>query len=155
MNQESQDILHPDFRSLLTWLVSGVLCYLLVSGALVYWLPFSVYSQYSVIAHSVTGVLSLLPASWIIYLHWRRRDGAVAGRGAVLAKLAVALLVASAISGLVIVLQSVFSSAVQSSWRLLHQLSTVVFGCLLFMHLLPILARYRNTPATPRRGPEP
>ncbi len=151
MNQENQDVLHPDFRSLLTWLVSGVFCYLLVSGALVYWLPFSVYSQYSVIVHSLTGVLSLLPASWIVYLHWRRRDGAVAGRVAVLAKIAVALLIISATSGLTIVLQSIFGSAVQDFWWSVHRFSAVAFGSVLFMHLLPILARYVNTPSTPRR----
>jgi hypothetical protein len=151
MNQENQDVLHPDFRSLLTWLVSGVLCYLLISGALVYWLPFSVYSQYSVIVHSLTGVLSLLPAGWIVYLHWRRRDDAVTGHVAVLAKMAVALLVTSAISGLIIVLQSMLGTSVQSLWWLLHQLSAVAFGGVLLMHLLPILVRYRNTPSTPRR----
>ena len=151
MNQENQDILHPDFRSLLTWLVSGVLCYLLISGALVYWLPFSVYSQYSIIVHSLTGVLSLLPASWIVFLHWRRRDGAVTGPVAVLAKFAIAFLAASAISGLIIVLQSAFGRTVEDLWWLLHQLSAIAFGIVLFIHLLPILVRYRNTPATPRR----
>jgi len=151
MSQENEDKLHPDFRSLLTWLASGILCYLLVSGALVYWLPFSVYSQYSVIVHTITGVVSLIPASWVVYLHWRRRDRDVSGSVAVLAKLAVVLLVASAVSGLTVVLQAGFGRSVQSIWWLLHQLSAVGFGVVLFVHLLPILARYRNTPSTPRR----
>jgi len=87
MNEEDQTPLHPDVRSLLTWLVSGTLFYLLFSGAFVYWLPFSVYSQYSVIVHTLVGIASLLPGSWIVFLHWRRRDGAVVGAPAVLANL--------------------------------------------------------------------
>jgi len=72
MTTDNQDKLHPDYRSLLTWIVSGVLLYLLISGALIFWLPFSVYTQYSVIVHTVAGVIALLPACWVIYLHWQR-----------------------------------------------------------------------------------
>ena len=151
MNQENQNPLHPDVRSLLTWLVSGILCYLLVSGALVYWLPFSVYSQYSVIVHTVVGVASFVPGGWIVFLHRRRRDGEVAGGLALLARFTIVLLVACAVSGLIIVLQSVFGRAVQSIWWLLHQLSALGFGIVLFLHLLPILLRYRSTPSTERR----
>ena len=53
MNQENQANSNPDARSLLTWIVSGIFLYLLVSGALVFWLPFSVYTQYSIIVHTV------------------------------------------------------------------------------------------------------
>jgi len=151
MNHENQSPLHPDVRSLLTWLVSGALFYLLLSGAFVFWLPFSAYSQYSVIVHTVVGITAFLPGSWIIYLHWRRRDGAVVGAPALLASLTVVLLVASAVSGLAIVLQSVFGRAVPNIWWQLHQLSAVGFGITLLLHLLPILLRYRNTPATERR----
>jgi len=151
MNQENQNPLHPDVRSLLTWLVSGILFYLLLSGAFVYWLPFSVYSQYSVIVHTVVGIASLLPGSWIVFLHWRRRDGAVVGAPAVLANLTVVLLVSCVVSGLVIVSQSVIGTAVQRIWWLLHQLSAVGFGIGIFLHMLPILLRYRSTPSTPRR----
>jgi len=151
MNQEKQNQLHPDVRSLLTWLVSGTLFYLLLSGTFVYWLPFSVYSQYSVIVHAVVGIASLLPGSWIVFLHWRRRDGTVVGAPAILANLTVVLLVACVVSGLIIVLQSVFGTAVQSIWWLLHQLSAVGFGIGLLLHILPILARYRSTPSTERR----
>ena len=151
MNQENQNPLRPDVRSLLTWLVSGTLCYLLVSGALVHWLPFSVYSQYSVIVHTVVGVASLLPGSWIVFLHWRRRVGEVAGAPALLARLTIVLLFACAVSGIIIVLQSVFGRSVHSLLWLLHQLFAAGFGIVLFLHLLPILLRYQNTPSTQRR----
>ena len=79
MNQVNQDTIHPDFRTLLTWIASGLLLYLLVSGGLIFWLPFGVYAQYSVIVHSVAGVLTLLPVAIIVVMHWRRRDASITG----------------------------------------------------------------------------
>ena len=151
MNQVNQDTIHPDFRTLLTWIASGLLLYLLVSGALIFWLPFGVYAQYSVIVHSVAGVLALLPVAIIVVMHWRRRDASIAGKPAALAKVGVVVLAISLASGLAIVLQSVLGRQVDDVWWLAHQLSALAFGAVLFLHLLPILARYANTPSTPRR----
>lgn len=151
MNQHNQPTSDPDFRSLLTWIASGLLIYLSVSGALIFWLPFGVYTQYSVIVHSVAGVLAVLPVTIIVGMHWRRRDISIEGRPATLAKASMAILVVSIASGLTIVLQSVFGRVVQDVWWLVHQLSALAFGIMLFLHLLPILMRYANTPSTPRR----
>ena len=151
MNQDNQDTFHPDVRSLLTWIASGLLIYLLVSGALIFWLPFSTYTQFSVIVHSVAGVLALLPVAIIVVMHWRRRDTSISGRPAALAKASLAILAVDIISGLAIVLQSVFGRAVADVWWQVHQLAALGFGVTLFLHLLPILVRYATTPSTPRR----
>lgn len=151
MNQVNQDTIHPDFRTLLTWIASGLLLYLLVSGALIFWLPFSVYAQYSVIVHSMAGVLALLPIAVVVVMHWRRRETSISGTPAVIAKAGMAILAISIASGLIIVLQSIFARKVGDTWWLVHQLSALAFGIVLFLHLLPILARYANTPSTPRR----
>jgi len=135
----------------MTWVVSGVLLYLLVSGALIYWLPFSVYTQYSVIVHTIAGLVAFLPACWVIYLHWRRRENDVGGRVAMLARASVLLLALSLASGLAIVLQGAFGWAVQPVWLISHQLAAFFFGIALLLHLLPILQRYGTTPSTPRR----
>ena len=150
-NQHNQDTINPDFRSLLTWIASGLLIYLLVSGALVFWLPFGIYTQYSVIVHSVAGVLALLPATIIVVMHWRRRETSTAGVPAALAKSSLVILFLSIASGLAIVLQAVFGRVVDDFWWTIHQWSALAFSILLFLHLLPILMRYANTPSTPRR----
>ncbi len=151
MNQANQDTIHPDFRTLLTWVASGLLLYLLVSGALIFWMPFGAYTQYSVIVHAIAGVVALLPVAFIIVMHWRRRVSSIEGNPAALARAGVAILAISMASGLLIVLQSIFGRKVDDLWWLVHQLSALAFGILLFLHLLPILMRYANTPSTPRR----
>ena len=151
MSQDNQDTIHPDFRTLLTWIASGLLLYLLVSGALVFWLPFGVYTQYSVIVHSIAGIAALLPIAVIVVMHWRRREEFISGKPAALAKASTVVLGVSILSGLLIVLQAIFGRKVDDAWWLVHQWSALVFGILLFLHLLPILARYANTPSTPRR----
>lgn len=151
MNQENQANSNPDARSLLTWIVSGIFLYLLVSGALVFWLPFSVYTQYSIIVHTIAGLAAFAPSVAIVLLHWRRREDSFSGRPALMAKVTVLLLFVSMATGTLVVLQAVFGTAVTGMWRLIHQWSAFVFGVVLFLHLLPIIARYRNTPSTPRR----
>jgi hypothetical protein len=151
MNQVNQDTIHPDFRTLLTWIASGLLLYLLVSGALIFWLPFGAYAQYSVIVHSMAGVVALLPIVVVVIMHWRRRETSISGTPASIAKVGVAVLAISIASGLMIVLQSIFARKVGDTWWLVHQLSALAFGIVLFLHLLPILVRYANTPSTPRR----
>ena len=151
MNQDNQDTSHPDVRSLLTWIASGLLIYLLVSGALIFWLPFSTYAQYSVIVHSVAGVLALLPVVIIVVMHWRRRDTSISGRPAALAKASLAILAVRYHKW------ARDRAAVRIRSRCGRRLvaGTPVggtrFGVMLFLHLLPILMRYANTPSTPRR----
>ena len=151
MNQHNQPTSDPDFRSLLTWIASGLLIYLSVSGALIFWLPFGVYTQYSVKHSKIYAKDCEECETREGMLDQIERDISIEGRPATLAKASMAILVVSIASGLTIVLQSVFGRVVQDVWWLVHQLSALAFGIMLFLHLLPILMRYANTPSTPRR----
>jgi len=50
-----------DYRSFLTWIATALVAYSLLSGLLITLLPFGVYAQYSIVIHTVVGVVSLLP----------------------------------------------------------------------------------------------
>ena len=151
MKKYIQTELQRDFRSLLTWIAFGLLFYFMLSGAFITWMPFDIYSQYSVIVHSVTGIAALLPVGIIVYLHWRRRDGSVDGALETVATSALVLLGICLLSGLVVTLQAALGTHVQAFWWTVHQLSSFGFAVAVLAHLTPILLRYRTSAATPRR----
>ena len=69
----------PGVRFLLTWVATGMLIYGLLSGLLIWLLPFSVLNQYSVLIHSGVGVVVTLPVTWLVYSHWQRRNTSITG----------------------------------------------------------------------------
>ena len=118
----------PDIWSLMTWLASAILAYLILSGALIFWLEFGVYAQYSVIVHTVIGLVAIGPVSWLVWKHWRRRDGTVSGAPALLARLSIPALVLCLASGVVISLQAAFGTSVSALAWLTHQLLALIFA---------------------------
>ncbi len=53
-----------EWRSKLTAITGALLLFVSVSGLLIYLLPFSVFSQLSVVVHTVIGVIMVLPVGW-------------------------------------------------------------------------------------------
>ena len=76
-NKQETDSASPevviDYRSFLTWVATSVVAYSLLSGLMVPLLPFGVYSQYSIIIHTVVGLVAVIPLAAAVYLHWQRR----------------------------------------------------------------------------------
>ena len=141
----------PDIWSLMTWLASAILAYLILSGALIFWLEFGVYAQYSVIVHTVIGLVAIGPVSWLVWKHWRRRDGTVSGAPALLARLSIPALVLCLASGVVISLQAAFGTSVSALAWLTHQLLALIFAVIFVAHLVPVLLRFTQPNPTPRR----
>ena len=142
-----------DYRSLLTWIATALVGYSLLSGLLITLLPFGVYAQYSIIVHTVVGVVSLLPLIAAIYLHWQRRKGDAPAPIARTAMLAIAVLVVCLFTGLLITAMALFGTWVPGWVDTVHLVSALVLGALIAMHLAPIVARYGKTEASPRRAP--
>ena len=126
---------------------------LIVSISLLWVLPFGVYAQYSIIIHTVVGVVSLLPLVAAIYLHWQRRKGDAPAPIARTALLAIAVLVVCLFTGLLITALALFGTWVPDWVDTVHLVSALVLGALIAMHLAPIVARYGKTEASPRRAP--
>jgi hypothetical protein len=142
-----------DYRSFLTWIATALVAYSLLSGLLITLLPFGVYAQYSIIIHTIVGVVSLLPLIAAIYLHWQRRKADAPAPIARTAMLAIAVLVVCLFTGLLITAMALFGTWVPDWVDTVHLVSALVLGALIAMHLAPIVARYGKTEASPRRAP--
>ena len=145
----------PDAWSLLTWIATAILAYLLVSGALIYWADFGAYLQYSVIVHTVVGAVTLVPVCWVIWKHRRRRDGTVSGAPGMISRLSIPALGLCVASGVLIMLQAAFGTFVSEVAWLLHQLTAVAFGLVFLAHVIPVLLRFAQPNPTPRRLARP
>jgi hypothetical protein len=142
-----------DYRSFLTWLATAVVAYSLLSGLLITLLPFGVYAQFSIIVHTVTGVVSLLPLVAAVYMHWRRRRSDAPAAVAQNAIIAIMALGACLLSGLIITAMALFGTWVPGWVDTVHLVAALLLGALLAWHLAPIVGRYGSTEATPRRAP--
>lgn len=145
----------PDIWSLMTWIATAFLAYLVVSGALIYWMEFSVFTQLSVVVHSVTGMLALGPICWFVWKHRKRRDGTVGGAPAAIARLSVPALLLCLGSGAVITLQAALGTSVSDAAWWFHQVSAALFAVVFVAHLIPVLLRFARPDATPRRAARP
>ena len=140
------------WRAPLTWMTTSILIYGVLSGLCILLLPFGAYAQYSVIVHSLVGIVSFLPICYGLYLHWRRRNVNIVPEVRRVALIATVLLLGCILTGLVTVLQAAFGTWVVPSIRMAHLVSGLLLGLVVLIHLVPIVLRYRNTPPTPRRS---
>ena len=142
-----------DYRSLLTWIATAIITYLLASGLLVTFGSFSAYVQYSLLVHSAVGIVCAIPLLTAAYLHWQRRRGEAGAGFARTAQLALVLLAMSLLTGLAVAAMAVFGIRVADSMSMAHLVSGLLLGFLLLYHLAPIVGRYRSAEASPRRAP--
>ena len=140
-----------DKQSFLTWIITSLLIYGVLSGLAILLLPFGAFTQYSVIVHSVVGIVSCLPICYVVYLHWRRRNISIVPVVRQVAIMATLLLLVCILTGLVTTFQAAFGTWVVPSIRMAHLVTGLLLGLVLFFHLVPIFLRYRNTSHTARR----
>jgi hypothetical protein len=124
--------------------VTGVTCFLLLSGLTIFALPFSVFNQHAVIVHTVVAVLYTIPAGLYLTRHLRtywdfplthvKFSGYVSG----------IMTLVCAVSGFWLTFEGLFGTRITYFWRDLHIVAT--FGLLLFLvaHLASLWARARR-----------
>ena len=140
-----------DWRSFLTWMTTAILIYGLLSGLAIWLLPFGAFTQYSIIIHSIIGLLSCAPVCWLVYLHWRRRNLSLPPPVRIVAYGATLLLALCLLTGVVVTLQAAFGTWVMPALRIAHLGTGLLLGLAVLTHLVPIFLRYRNVAPTPRR----
>jgi hypothetical protein len=122
-------------------LVSGLLIFLTLSGLAIQLLPFNLFSEHSVVVHTLLGVV-FTPLFAVFFVQhvrtwWDVPFNHLKFTGWLAALMTVSLIV----TGFVLTAQSVFGTRITYDWRLAHIVGTV--GLLLFLvpHYLTLAAR--------------
>ena len=149
-NESDEEVLN--FRRFcLTWVTTGLLIYAVLSGLLIWLLPFGRFTQMTVLVHALVGLLFTLPLSWIVYGHWHRRRASIGGAQLTIALLAAGTLAICLMTGLYAIWNGTVGGIPLRLAGQLHFLCGLLLGVTLLTHLLPVVARQRKSPTTNRR----
>ncbi|MDA0791607.1 MAG: multiheme c-type cytochrome [Proteobacteria bacterium] len=130
-----------EWRSPLSGSVGALLLFTGVSGLLIYLLPFSIFSQLSVLMHTIIGVLMLPLVVWFVIRHWLRRRRGNFSHYQLLGYLSLAVLSICIASGLVLSWQGVFETRINYSWDTAHLITGLALIVFLLIHLLTVVIR--------------
>ncbi len=145
-------VLRTGWKSTLTFVGLGLLLFETVSGLLITFGPFHAAVQWSIIVHTIAGLIALVPIAWYILSHWldyRRynlTDTVLLGYVGTLA------LLVCLVSGVVVTWQGALGFKTSALWRALHLYST--FAVLLpgLVHVLLVLLRDRRRTVASEAG---
>lgn len=130
-----------EWRSTLTGLTGALLLFLSLTGFSIYFLPFSIFNQFSVILHTVAGVAMLIPVTWFVTRHWRFRKKGNLSHYQLLGYTSLAFLVACIASGLVLTWQGIAGPAIGYTWDQVHLITGIGLAVFVVVHLAAIIVR--------------
>ena len=139
------------WRSAFSGITAGLILYGFVSGLIIYLFSFSPFTQFSVIIHTLVGLLSLLPIVLYSWKHWRIRRGGTLNHYQLLGYAGLFFLAFCLATGLVVTWQGLFDNKISYFQSSLHWISGLLIGLFLLIHLLTILLRKMKQGATKDR----
>jgi hypothetical protein len=123
----------------------AVLLFLTVSGLAITFGPFHAAIQWSVLVHTLIGLLTLAPLVYYCWIHWVDYRRYTFSHVVLLGYVALAALLICLISGLVVTWQGLFGIRTSAVWRNIHLGSTFVILVGLVPHLVIAFARALKT----------
>jgi hypothetical protein len=139
-----------EWRSKLAVSTVGVILFLALTGLFIWFLPFGRFIQLSVIFHTLVGLAFLVPITWYCVRHWLIYRPHVLTHFKLLGYLSLFVLLACAVSGLVLTYQPLFGIKISYFWRAVHDWTTIALVLFTLSHIvLPLVrdARARMTEA--------
>ncbi|MFH5885221.1 multiheme c-type cytochrome [Halalkalibaculum sp. DA3122] len=121
--------------------VAGFLLFEMITGLIIYFLPFGIPAQVSIIIHTAIGIAFSVP--YLVYQvqHWRAYRHRPMNEIKLTGYISMASALAAIISGLVITWQALFSTAVSTAWDKIHILATFMLLASVLPHVGLILIR--------------
>ena len=118
--------------------------YLVVTGLVILLAPFGAGAQVSVIAHTIGGLLFLVPLFWYLGPHFVRRVGDKFSHLVLLGWMAGLLMLAVVVSGLVVTIQAAFGRRMDYGWDLVHTVTGCAVGVLVIAHCLTAVRKSQH-----------
>ena len=109
----------------LTLVSIAALVFLIVSGLVITLAPFHAAVEWTVLLHTVAGLLALLPLVWYTLSHWRDYKSYNLSDTLLLGYVAAVSLLVCLVSGLVVTWQGLFGVLMSPVWRNIHLYSTL------------------------------
>lgn len=141
--------LRTGWASCLARCCMAVLVFEAVTGLAITFSPFHAAVQWSVITHTLIGVVTLLPLTWYCAVHWLDYRRYAMSHVVLLGYVALIGLAVCAVSGVVVTWQGLFGIRMSGTWRKIHLLSTVVTLVGLVPHLFFVGLRALKGEASP------
>ena len=135
-----------EWRRPLTGATLGLLLFETLTGLSIYLLPFSRFNEFSVLVHTILGVLAVVPIGWYLTQHWLLRFRGKFNHFQLLGYFSAAALLILFASGLILTGQALFAVRISYFWDLIHIIFGFVFIAALGTHLMTLVMRKSNNP---------
>lgn len=138
----------------LTKVALAALIFETVTGLVITLAPFHGAVEWSVLLHTAVGLATLVPLTWYFVVHWADYRRFALSDVVLLGYVAVAALLVTSISGLVVTWQGLFALRMSPLWRNVHLISTLAALAAALPHiaLVYIRVRAKRETAVPARG---
>jgi len=128
MKNEGSEVtrLRTGWASLLARASAATLLFLAVSGLAVTFAPFHAATQWTLIVHTLVGVVTLLPIAWYYVIHFLDYKHYKMSHVVLLGYVGLVALAVCTISGVVVTWQGLLGTSMSPVWRQVHLITTFV-----------------------------
>jgi hypothetical protein len=135
------------WSALLSRVAAAILLFELLSGLAVTFGPFHPAVEWSLLAHTLLGVLTLAPLVWYLARHWKVYSDQALSDVLLLGYVGLVALAVCLLSGLLLTAQALLGIRTSSAWRYVHLISTLLTLAAALPHLWIAWWRRRRTEA--------
>ncbi len=132
------------WTSRITLVTLSALLTLVVSGLVITFAPFHAAVEWTVLVHTLLGLVTLIPLVWYAWVHWADYRHYGLSDVVLLGYVAVAALILCLLSGLIVTWQGLFGLRMSPLWRNVHLYSTYSMLIVGLPHVLLVAVRIRH-----------
>jgi len=140
---KSQSLIKTGWVSFLSRFSMGILLFEVLSGLIITFSAFNPVSQWSVLVHTIVGVITLLPLCWYYIIHWQDYKAQQMTQVALLGYVGIIALAICALSGLILTWQGLFGIKTSLFMRQIHLITTFITLGTVLPHLLLLIPQLK------------